>query len=99
METSVKLISIFSRPNWRKMKRDYQRVWLPGKCSKTLRTSQPDGAQSYVEVLKAPVYDSKASVMGIAMFWDVTERELATSAQLQEAAESANRAKSEFPPT
>src|SRR5262249_16744848 len=58
-----------------------------------------NGAHRYVEVLKAPFYDSKGSVMGIqVMFWDVTERELAKQAlqTSKEAAESANRAKREF---
>ncbi len=83
-----------------KYARDDQRVMATRQVFEAIEEHRkPDGAQCYVEVLKAPVYDSKASVMGIqVMFWDVTERELAKQAlqSSKDAAESASRAKSEF---
>src|SRR5205085_3239468 len=60
---------------------------------------KPDGQKIYVQVLKSPVYDSHAAVVGTqAIFWDVTDRVLGQEAmqKAKEAAELANRAKSIF---
>jgi len=60
---------------------------------------KPDGEMIYVQVLKAPVCDSGGKTVGIqGMFWNVTARERAAEAvrTAKEAAEAANRAKSDF---
>ncbi len=60
---------------------------------------KPSGETIYVEVLKTPVWDARGRVVGSqGMFWDVTARTRAQEAMryAKEAAEAANRAKSEF---
>ncbi|MFQ5734912.1 MAG: PAS domain-containing protein, partial [Planctomycetaceae bacterium] len=58
-----------------------------------------DGQRIFVEVFKSPVLNVEGEVAGVqVMFWDVTERKRAQE-QLQaakEAADAANRAKSDF---
>ena len=58
-----------------------------------------DGRKQYIQVLKAPLFNSKGEVVGTqGMSWDVTARVIAERAtqQAREAAEAANRAKSVF---
>jgi PAS domain S-box-containing protein len=58
-----------------------------------------DGERGYVQVLKTPVLDSRGRVVGTqGIFWDVTARKQAEQAReaARDAAEAANRAKSEF---
>ena len=57
------------------------------------------GEEIYVQVLKAPVYNARHRIVGTqGMFWDVTERRRAEVelARAKQAAEDANRAKSQF---
>jgi PAS domain S-box-containing protein len=60
---------------------------------------RPDGGRLYVQVMKVPVLDFKGEVAGTqATFWDVTAR-VRGEIEMQrarDAAEAANRAKSEF---
>jgi two-component system, sensor histidine kinase and response regulator len=58
-----------------------------------------DGRKQYIQVLKAPLFNSKGEVIGTqGMSWDVSARVMAEKAtqQAKEAAEAANRAKSVF---
>ena len=59
-----------------------------------------DGRKQYIQVLKAPLFNSKGEVIGTqGMSWDVTARRACRTGatqQANEAAEAANRAKSVF---
>ena len=60
---------------------------------------RPDDQMGYVEILKAPVTDSKGRRIGIqGMFWDVTNKKEAEDAlhRAKEMAEAASQAKSDF---
>ena len=60
---------------------------------------RPDDEMGYVEILKAPVTDSKGRRIGIqGMFWDVTNKKEAENAlhRAKEMAEAASQAKSDF---
>jgi PAS domain S-box-containing protein len=60
---------------------------------------RPDGQELVVQVLKTPLYDGQANVIGVqGLFWDVTSRKKAEAAmqRARSAAEAATRAKSEF---
>jgi PAS domain S-box-containing protein len=83
-----------------KYRRDDQTVVKTGQVFKDVEEHQkPNGEKIYVEVRKAPVRDAQGEIVGVqGIFWDVTERERAAEAlQLaKEAAEAANKAKSDF---
>ena len=58
-----------------------------------------DGVRSYIEVLKAPVLNTKGKPVGVqGIFWDVTDRHNAEESlrESKEIAESASQAKSDF---
>lgn len=58
-----------------------------------------EGKVAYVEILKAPVTDSKGRRIGIqGMFWDVSDKKAAEDAlrKAKELAEAASKAKSDF---
>jgi len=83
-----------------KYQRDDRRVCETGKVFEDIEEFlYSDGSKRYVQVLKAPVFNSQKEIVGTqGMSWDVTERVLAEKAtkQAKEAAEAANRAKSVF---
>jgi PAS domain S-box-containing protein len=84
----------------RKYCRDDRRVIDTGELFEDVEENyRPDGAKTYVQVLKSPVRDARGEVVGVqGMFWDVTARKEAEQRlhEAMEAAEAANRAKSLF---
>jgi PAS domain S-box-containing protein len=59
----------------------------------------PAGLRMFVEVVKIPIFDFRGEVVGTqAIFWDVTAKHRAEEAlrEAKEAADAANRAKSQF---
>ncbi len=84
----------------RKYSRDDLRVIRTGQLLEDVEEHyKPDGEKIYVQVLKAPVRDANANVVGVqGIFWDVTARKRAEEElqKAKEAAEAANRAKSLF---
>jgi len=82
-----------------KFREDDRKVAESGKQFRDIEVNTTDGNTSWVEVIKSPIRDAQGQVVGTqAIFWDVTERQMAVEALLKakEAAEEANRAKSEF---
>ena len=82
-----------------KFQTDDHTVVATGRQLRNIEENQTDGRTLWVEVIKTPVHDSRGRIVGTqAIFWDVTERQLAVTAlqRAKEAAEAANRAKSEF---
>jgi len=68
-----------------KYRQDDQRVMETGAVYETVEEHQkPDGEKIFVEVIKAPLRDSRDEIIGIqGIFWDVTEREQAEEALRQ----------------
>ncbi len=83
-----------------KYQKDDRRVCTTGKVLEDIEEFlYSDGSKRYVQVLKAPVFDSQGQIVGTqGMSWDVTERIQAEKAtqHAKDAAEAANRAKSVF---
>lgn len=82
-----------------KFREDDRKVSESGKQFRDIEVNTTDGHTSWVEVIKSPIRDAHGKIVGTqAIFWDVTERQMAVDALLKakEAAEEANRAKSEF---
>jgi PAS domain S-box-containing protein len=83
-----------------KYRQDDQRVATTGQLFEaTEEHLRPSGEKIFVQVLKTPVYDARGNVVGTqGIFWDVTDQKMAEEAQqkAKEAAEAANRAKSDF---
>ncbi len=83
-----------------KYQKDDRRVCTTGKVLEDIEEFlYSDGSKRYVQVLKAPVFNSQGQIVGTqGMSWDVTERIQAEKAtqHAKDAAEAANRAKSVF---
>lgn len=79
---------------------DDQKVMASGEGYRSIEElNPPNGRSLFVEMVKMPIRDSRGKVLGTqCIFWDVTQRQQAEAAlqQAKEAADAANRAKSEF---
>ena len=65
----------------RKYRLDDQRVAEAGELFETVEENKKDGETRYVQVMKSPVRDAAARIIGIqVIFWDVTERKKAEMA-------------------
>ena len=82
-----------------KYREDDRRVAATGELFEDVEENEKDGELRYVQVMKSPVCDASGKIVGTqAVFWDVTEREIAEAERerAKQAAEAANRAKSAF---
>jgi PAS domain S-box-containing protein len=92
-------LDFFPRELAEKYRRDDQRVMDSGEVFTDIEENRSDGRFFYFEVRKTPVRDASGRIIGTqAIFWDVTQRQQALQdlAEAKEAAEAANRAKSDF---
>lgn len=90
---------LFGAERGEKYARDDAWVLETGEVFHDIECHPGDGPVKHVEVLKAPVTDTRGVRVGIqGMFWDVTDRVDAESAlrSAKEIAEHASRAKSDF---
>ena len=82
-----------------KFRADDRKVIESGQQLREIEANTTDGRKRWVEVIKSPIYDARRKAVGTqAIFWDVTEQQMAVEAlqQAKLAAESANLAKSDF---